>query len=533
MFRIAHKFSRGRLAAGVLAASLVASAALVGAPAQAAPVEGVTVAGSVLIASGKVPAGTEVQLVRLGHGAISQPTSGEFLFSGVVPGDYRLELLGEYVKGSEFLEVTDHDLDVELAGIYGGAVIGNLAAAGASERTSIAVHAYDEDGQVVTTSFMPEGGSGSYRLGVLPAGVYKIGFRDNSTRSSSAPLDDIYFDQKSTYDEARFVTVKEGETTRGVDAAWNADGTIAGAPPVNDQWGLVEGTVTTDLPTDGLEIIVAFESTTAGDVEEVSTSFADGEDWSGTYTAALSPGTYRVGFSKSSSSTSSVEVTPTYYGGSTYETAKTITVKADETVTGIDAKITGSSVPVNPGNPTNPTNPTNPGNPTTPGTPATPGAGEGLPTTGPAAPSGSVTAGVSSSGTVTPGESVSVAATGLPASASVDVYLHSTPLFLGTLKTNASGGISGTVALPATAPAGAHHIVLHYTVDGVATELAIAAVTITPEASAAAIAKAKAAGKLPSTGADLMTSLLLMTLLIAAGVSATLVSRRRRVTASV
>lgn len=528
MLRLAQKFSRGRLAAGVLAASLVASAALVGVPAHAAPEIGFAVSGTVSAEGVTAADGTGVSLESKLTSSRSYSTpvmGGSYSFANVIPGDYWLYVGSEFMVDRVELTVTDanvvKNVETELLGSIGA----QISVAGAPESMWIDVSVYDSRTGALAAENMVHANE-TTTLSQLTPGTYKVGFSKSSTGSSSVELDDQFYDAVPTLGDATIVTITGGKRS-SVAAGWNADGTIVGyEAPVED--GTVSGVVATELPTEGLDVDVTLIPEIPGRWGFTTVDFANG----GAYSANVKPGFYKVGFALASSGSSQATVDPTWFGGKDQESAKLVEVKSGESTTGIDVTLTGTLI----AEPSTPTTPTTPITPATPTTPTTPGAN--LPVTGGGA-SGSVTAGVSSSGTVTPGEGISVAATGLPANAEIGVYLHSTPLFLGMLKTNASGGLSGSVTLPATAPAGAHQIVLHYTVNGIATELAIAAVTITPEASTAAIAKAKAvaakakAERLASTGSDTMMSVLLMTLLLAAGVSATLVSRRKRVTASV
>lgn len=67
------------------------------------------------------------------------------------------------------------------------------------------------------------------------------------------------------------------------------------------------------------------------------------------------------------------------------------------------------------------------------------------------------TASVSPS-TVAPGGSITVTISGTCANETFTVTLHSTPVTLGTITTNASGAGSGTFTIPANTPAGTHTI---------------------------------------------------------------------------
>ncbi len=109
--------------------------------------------------------------------------------------------------------------------------------------------------------------------------------------------------------------------------------------------------------------------------------------------------------------------------------------------------------------PTDPTTPTPAPVPTTPGTPA-PSAPPA-----PADPS-TVRGSVSVTGDLVAGGTVTVRGTGFaPDVAGVRVEMHSDPVLLGTVHTDAAGSFSLTATVPASLPAGTHTVVV--LVDGV------------------------------------------------------------------
>jgi hypothetical protein len=65
--------------------------------------------------------------------------------------------------------------------------------------------------------------------------------------------------------------------------------------------------------------------------------------------------------------------------------------------------------------------------------------------------------------TATAGSSVTVTGSGFAAETDVEVWLHSDPVLLGTVRADASGAFTATFALPATAPRGDHLVVLNGT----------------------------------------------------------------------
>ncbi|SEI94691.1 hypothetical protein [Demequina mangrovi] len=81
-------------------------------------------------------------------------------------------------------------------------------------------------------------------------------------------------------------------------------------------------------------------------------------------------------------------------------------------------------------------------------------------------------------GTLHRGDSLTVAATGLPPGARVEVELHSTPLPMGATTVAADGGLTLVAVVPEAAEAGAHEVVATLTGDGIEPSTATAAVTI-------------------------------------------------------
>ena len=140
----------------------------------------------------------------------------------------------------------------------------------------------------------------------------------------------------------------------------------------------------------------------------------------------------------------------------------------------------------------------------------------------PAEPSLSVSA-----STVTAGSSIEVSGSGFPASADVRIELHSDPVVLGTVRTDAAGALRLTARIPAGTPSGAHEIVA--LADGVS---ARAVLTVTASADATSPGTGSGQGAqddgLASTGGDtawLVPVAVGAGLLLLAGV--TLVLRRR------
>ncbi len=119
--------------------------------------------------------------------------------------------------------------------------------------------------------------------------------------------------------------------------------------------------------------------------------------------------------------------------------------------------------PSEPGTPEPTTEPSEPGTPEPTTVPSEPGTPE--PTTDPTTPAPSISTGGTTTFTV--GDSVPLRAEGLPAATEYSIVLHSDPVVLGTVTTDADGAFAISVVIPAETPAGAHTIAVESS-DGTA-----------------------------------------------------------------
>ncbi|QSB24383.1 HtaA domain-containing protein [Curtobacterium sp. 24E2] len=119
--------------------------------------------------------------------------------------------------------------------------------------------------------------------------------------------------------------------------------------------------------------------------------------------------------------------------------------------------------PTTPVTPEPTTEPSEPGTPEPTTEPSEPGTPE--PTTGPTTPAPSISTGGTTTFTV--GDSVPLRAEGLPAATEYSIVLHSDPVVLGRVTTDADGAFATSVAIPADTPAGAHTIAVESS-DGTA-----------------------------------------------------------------
>ncbi|WP_159066884.1 LPXTG cell wall anchor domain-containing protein [Cellulomonas timonensis] len=118
--------------------------------------------------------------------------------------------------------------------------------------------------------------------------------------------------------------------------------------------------------------------------------------------------------------------------------------------------------------------------------------------------------------------SVTVTAGGYTPGELVVFYLHSDPIFLGTAFAGADGVATLTAVLPATAPAGAHHVRAIGGTSGVWAEVPI---TLAAGGTVAA-AGAPSLATLPATGSPASSGVLTALALIAVGTALTVARRR-------
>jgi len=159
--------------------------------------------------------------------------------------------------------------------------------------------------------------------------------------------------------------------------------------------------------------------------------------------------------------------------------------------------------------PVEPTTP--PVEPTTP--PVEPTTPPVEPTTPPVTPATTPTISSGTPSTTTPtapGETLTVTVAGFTPNTDVEVYMHSTPVLLGTFRSNAAGVVTATVTIPANAPAGSHTIVFVDTKTGLSVSSAPFTVSAANDASAITPV-------LASTGIDALLPGLLAAMLVLAG----------------
>ncbi|QZQ56353.1 hypothetical protein KZI27_05850 [Curtobacterium sp. TC1] len=147
--------------------------------------------------------------------------------------------------------------------------------------------------------------------------------------------------------------------------------------------------------------------------------------------------------------------------------------------TAAEAPTPEPTTPVAPEPTTEPSEPGTPEPTTEPSEPGTPAPTTGPttePTTAPTTPAPSISTGGTTTFTV--GDSVPLRAEGLPAATEYSIVLHSDPVVLGTVTTDADGAFATSVVIPADTPAGAHTVAVESS-DG--TAVVSLAITVTAD----------------------------------------------------
>lgn len=130
--------------------------------------------------------------------------------------------------------------------------------------------------------------------------------------------------------------------------------------------------------------------------------------------------------------------------------------------------------------------------------------------------------------TIGQGGSLEVSGAGYKPFEVVEIWLHSTPVLLGTLTADAQGRISGRFAIPANTPAGTHHIVM---VDSAGVERVSDAITVALPAAVKPAAGKPAAGSpaaLAHTGVDVTAGWIALAMLVLGGLAFVGSARARR-----
>ncbi|MFC5931378.1 carboxypeptidase regulatory-like domain-containing protein [Cryobacterium melibiosiphilum] len=308
---------------------------------------------------------------------------------------------------------------------------------------------------------------GSYSVGSLPAGNYKVSFGGNGSATGFAP---VYYGNAATRDSAETIVVPDAGEVPNIDATVMLDGTaypLSGKPTIAGEARVGETLSVTGswLPSDA----------------ELSYSWYRSN---GSYALVGESSTYTLTEADLGSALS-VRITGTAAGSAPFHSDETELVQAAETNSTPDPSATASPTPTSA--------PTRDETRTSTATSVVGAQSDRV--TMPAA-------------TLAPGTSIPITGDGFAPFEVVEIWLHSSPVLLGTLVADAQGRISGSFIMPAGIPTGTHHIVF---LDENGISYTSAALTV----------------PLSETGANLSSGSLALTLLVLGGLALTIAARRR------
>jgi outer membrane protein OmpA-like peptidoglycan-associated protein/5-hydroxyisourate hydrolase-like protein (transthyretin family) len=261
--------------------------------------------------TGPIPPGT----YRVKFGASSAMYKAEY-FDGVFSDTEATPIV---VGPGDALVEIDATLDP-----LNGHINGTVTVDGGGPAAGVEVTAWRPDGtDWVWASTTNTAADGSYSVGGLPAGIYRVLFTDNNGVYISE-----YYNDALTIDDGTSIVLGSGATEFGIDASLATAGHVTGT--------VTAATGGAPLPNIWVQVFHMVDATTY--------------DWvTGGYTAAngtydvggLPTGTYRVGFYPSTTA----YVAEYYIDAFTVETATDISVTAPGTTGNIDAALdTGGNI---------------------------------------------------------------------------------------------------------------------------------------------------------------------------------------------
>lgn len=225
---------------------------------------------------------------------VNTASDGSYDVNGLVTGDYRLQFqdgsgtyLTQYFDNEPSLDAADtvavtagsttSGVDAQLA--LAGHITGKLTDAGLAGLANVDVEAYQSDGSGGWNEVddVSTAGNGTYDLGGLATGSYRLEFRDYTGTYLTQ-----YYDKAANLDVATDVTVSAGSTTANINATLALAGYITGSIKNANSHGL------------GSIDVTAYRSDGAGGwtyVTDVNTTNGGSYDL-----GALAAGTYRLGF---------------------------------------------------------------------------------------------------------------------------------------------------------------------------------------------------------------------------------------------
>jgi 5-hydroxyisourate hydrolase-like protein (transthyretin family) len=269
---------------------------------------------------------------------VGTESDGSYDLSGLAPGTYRIEFCDyerrfyrtQYYDNEPRLEAADGvtvsagettpDIDATL--VLDGSIFGKVTGADLTGLEGIEVSAWRSDGSGGWVSVMnvDTESDGTYDLGELAAGTYRVGFFE----PWEYPLSYLaqYYNDKTSLAAADDITVTADSTTVGIDA------TLAAA-------GHITGTVHAGPSYLGDMYVTAWRSDGSGGWRGVNRVQTDGD---GSYDiGGLTTGTYRVAFDHDPLDGPKIFLTQYYDNRQSFDAADDIAVTAGSTTSGIDA----------------------------------------------------------------------------------------------------------------------------------------------------------------------------------------------------
>lgn len=302
---------------------------------DAAMHEGGTIKGRVTIAATEAPlSGQEVcaETAEYAYSACATTNSaGEYTITGLEAGKYKVYFYGSGGYASQYYNDKVNYSEAESVTVVpGGSNSGIDAAMGTAGSVSgtatdavtkagisgIEVCAQRTSGEYVG-SCATTGSAGTYTISGLPSGEYAVRFQAGSGASSNyAPQ---YYDGVAALSEATRVSVTNGSSTGGIDAAMREGGELSGVVTDATTKAAITGATVCALETLGEAGERCVETNALG--EYVVTS--------------LAPGKYRVRVSSSSG-----EYASQYWGGATsFGAAQYVAVSDGVNVEGLDVAL--------------------------------------------------------------------------------------------------------------------------------------------------------------------------------------------------
>ncbi|MEV4737305.1 MULTISPECIES: MSCRAMM family protein [unclassified Microbacterium] len=278
-----------------------------------------------------------------------------------------------------------------------------------------------------------------------------------------------YWDDAEIWETATTITVAPRQEVTGID-------------PILEPSATITGTVTVDSAAPSKIVVEAWQN--GQNVRAIGANAT-----TGAYTMHVAKGPYilkaRIEFADGS-----ITAKSQYFDGvDTAEEATPITVVPGQSVTGVDFALTVDTETPEPE----------------------------------PKPALSLTA-----STIRAGGAIQIAGEGFAAGEVVAFELHSDPIALGSLTADQNGRLSGTLLIPASAPAGAHTLVALGAGGAIQASVAVqvTAAAATVPAAGAASGSATSSGALAATGGELPAAALLTGLFLV--VVGTALARRRR-----